>query len=241
MYNCSKHKNASLGRIRSEDGGAMDKILIVEDDRAISDLILLNLQLAGYESKQAFSGKEAQEALSASGTDLVLLDVSLPDMEGFDLMDLFRSKSTPVIFLTARSALTDKVKGLKMGADDYIVKPFEALELLARIEAVLRRQGGRSEIVRFENLEINTEERSVHRDGVPVELTIKEYELTLLLVRHRNKALSREKILELVWGYDYLGETRTVDIHIQKIRKKLGWDEHIKTVYKYGYRLEDNT
>ena len=155
-------------------------------------------------------------------------------------MSQLKSKQLPVIFLTARSGLSDKVKGLKMGADDYIVKPFEAMELLARIEAVLRRYGNKSEVTQFEDLEINTEERSVKKNGTSIEMTIKEYELMLLLIKNRNKALTREKILELVWGYDYIGETRTVDIHIQKIRRKLGWEDAIKTVYKYGYRLEDN-
>ncbi|BCJ98899.1 response regulator transcription factor [Anaerocolumna chitinilytica] len=217
----------------------MDNILIIEDDKAISDLILWNLELAGYKGQQAYSGKEAQEVLTGFNPQLVLLDISLPDMEGFELMELLMEKALPVIFLTARNSLSDKLKGLKMGADDYIVKPFEALELLARIEVVLRRNTRAPEVTRFENLEINTEERSVRKDGTLVELTMKEYELMLLLIKHRNKALSREKILELVWSYDYLGETRTVDIHIQKIRKKLGWEEQIKTVYKYGYRLED--
>ncbi len=217
----------------------MENILIIEDDKAISDLILWNLELAGYKGQQAYSGKEAQEVLTGFNPQLVLLDISLPDMEGFELMELLMEKALPVIFLTARNSLSDKLKGLKMGADDYIVKPFEALELLARIEVVLRRNTRAPEVTRFENLEINTEERSVQKDGTLVELTMKEYELMLLLIKHRNKALSREKILELVWSYDYLGETRTVDIHIQKIRKKLGWEEQIKTVYKYGYRLED--
>ncbi len=217
----------------------MENILVIEDDKAISDLILWNLELAGYKGQQAYSGKEAQEVLIGFNPQLVLLDISLPDMEGFELMELLMEKALPVIFLTARNSLSDKLKGLKMGADDYIVKPFEALELLARIEVVLRRNTRAPEVTRFENLEINTEERSVRKDGTLVELTMKEYELMLLLIKHRNKALSREKILELVWSYDYLGETRTVDIHIQKIRKKLGWEEQIKTVYKYGYRLED--
>lgn len=218
----------------------MDKVLIVEDDAAISDLIKLNLDLAGYDSRQAFDGSTALTAFLTFSPNLVLLDISLPDMEGFDLLSQLKSKELPVIFLTARSGLSDKVKGLKMGADDYIVKPFEAMELLARIEAVLRRYGNTSEVTQFEDLEINTAERSVKKSGTVIEMTIKEYELMLLLIKNRNKALTREKILELVWGYDYLGETRTVDIHIQKIRRKLGWEKQIKTVYKYGYRLEDN-
>ncbi|MEL4105999.1 response regulator transcription factor [Oscillospiraceae bacterium WX1] len=218
----------------------MEKILIVEDDAAISDLIKLNLDLAGYSSRQSLDGKTALCALTDFSPDLILLDISLPDIDGFELMSQLGVRDTPVIFLTARSGLSDKVKGLKMGAEDYIIKPFEALELLARIEVVLRRYGNRSDIIKFEDLEINTAERSVKKNGVLIELAMKEYELMLLLIKHRNKALSREKILELVWGYDYIGETRTVDIHIQKIRKKLGWEEQIKTVYKYGYRLEDN-
>lgn len=218
----------------------MDKVLIVEDDAAISDLIKLNLDLAGYDSRQAFDGNTALIAFATFSPNLVLMDITLPDMEGFDLMSQCKAKKLPVIFLTARSGLSDKVKGLKMGADDYIVKPFEAMELLARIEAVLRRNGNTIEVTQFEDLEINTEERSVKKSGISIEMTIKEYELMLLLIKNRNKALTREKILELVWGYDYIGETRTVDIHIQKIRRKLGWEEQIKTVYKYGYRLEDN-
>lgn len=216
----------------------MEKIIIIEDDPAISDLIKLNLELAGYDCKQAYSGQEAQSVLNDFTPDLVLLDISLPDMEGYELLNRFKNSEVPVIFLTARNTLIDKVKGLKMGADDYIVKPFEAMELLARIEAVLRRYGRTSDRMDFGGLEIDLEERTVKRAGVIVELTMKEYELLLLLINNRNKALSREKILEIVWNYEYIGETRTVDIHIQKIRKKLGWEDRIKTVYKFGYRLE---
>ncbi|ACT01830.1 response regulator transcription factor [Paenibacillus sp. JDR-2] len=216
----------------------MEHIIIIEDDRAISDLIKLNLELAGYVCRQAYSGQEAQSILPDFSPDLALLDISLPDMEGYELLERFKRMEVPVIFLTARNALVDKVKGLKMGADDYIVKPFEAMELLARIEAVLRRYGRKSDRLNFGGLEIHLEERIVKKEGVIIELTMKEYELLLLLINNRNKALSREKILELVWDYEYSGETRTVDIHIQKIRKKLGWEDLIKTVYKFGYRLE---
>lgn len=216
----------------------MEKIMIIEDDPAISDLIQLNLELAGYDCEQAYSGEEVHRVLSGFDPHLILLDISLPDMAGYDLMPRFERSGIPVIFLTARNSLADKVKGLKMGADDYIVKPFEAMELLARIEAVLRRYGGKGDLIACEGLEINRAERTTKRDGAAIELTMKEYELLLLLINHKNKALSREKILELVWSYDYIGETRTVDIHIQKLRKKLGWEDQIKTVYKYGYRLE---
>lgn len=218
----------------------MDKILIVEDDQAISDLIRLNLEIAGYENRQAFTGNDALTLINSYNPDLILLDVTLPDTDGFTLMDKVSSKGIPVIFLTARNGLSDKVKGLKMGAEDYIVKPFEAIELLARIEVVLRRYTGNKEFLSYGNLQIYTEERTVKRDGTIIDFTPKEYDLLLLLIRNRNKALSREKILELVWGYDFIGETRTVDIHIQKLRKKLGWYDEIKTVFKFGYRLEAN-
>ncbi|MET3699767.1 DNA-binding response OmpR family regulator [Bacillus oleivorans] len=217
----------------------MKNILIVEDDQAISNLIYLNLNVAGYKSTQVYSSNEALTILKNHFFDLILLDVMLPDMDGFELIEKIRTFNTiPVIFITAKNDLPDKVKGLKIGAEDYIVKPFEAMELLARIEVVLRRYSNHQDSKKFEDLEINEEERIVRKNGQIIDLTLKEYELLLLLVRNRNKALTREKILELVWGYDYLGETRTVDIHIQKLRKKLNWTEKIITVYKFGYRLE---
>lgn len=216
----------------------MKKILIVEDDQAISNLIYLNLNVAGYESKQVYSSNEALLLLENQFFDLILLDVMLPDMDGFDFIEKISPLLIPVIFITAKNGLSDKVKGLKIGAEDYIVKPFEAMELLARIEVVLRRYSNHQDVIKLEDLKIDEEERIVRKDGHIIDLTLKEYELLLLLVRNRNKALTREKILELVWGYDYLGETRTVDIHIQKLRKKLNWAEKIITVYKFGYRLE---
>lgn len=216
----------------------MRRILVVEDDRAISNLIYLNLDVAGYESRQVFSSNEVLQTLKDNTFDLILLDVMLPDMDGFELMENIRPLNIPVIFITAKNGLSDKVKGLKMGAEDYIVKPFEAMELLARIEVVLRRYSSNTTIIIFEDMEIDEEKRLVRKAGSIIDLALKEYELLLLLVRNRNKALSREKILELVWGYDYFGETRTVDIHIQKLRKKLNWVDKIITVYKFGYRLE---
>lgn len=218
----------------------MNKILIIEDEQAISDLIKMNLDIAGYDSRQVFNGSEALSIFEQYYPDLILLDVMLPDRDGFDVMSKVKPSGIPVIFLTAKNTLADKVKGLKMGADDYIIKPFEAMELLARIEAVLRRYGSKKESTIFEDIEIDLEERTVKKDGNLIELTMKEYELLLLLIRNRNKALSREVILEAVWEYDYIGETRTVDIHIQKLRKKLKWEDKIKTVFKFGYRLEGN-
>jgi two-component system, OmpR family, alkaline phosphatase synthesis response regulator PhoP len=216
----------------------MKRILVVEDDKSISNLIYLNLEVAGYESKQVYRSNEALQILEEQLFDLILLDVMLPDMDGFELMEKIRPLNIPVIFITAKNGLADKVKGLKIGGEDYIVKPFEAMELLARIEVVLRRYSNDKNLIIFDDLEIDEEERIVKKDGKIIDFALKEYELLLLLVRNRNKALTREKILELVWGYDYLGETRTVDIHIQKLRKKLDWAQKITTVYKFGYRLE---
>ncbi|MEW9094639.1 MAG: response regulator transcription factor [Clostridiaceae bacterium] len=216
----------------------MEKILIVEDNPTISDLIKLNLKMASYETSQVYDGRQALESIEKEQFDLILLDVMLPEIDGFSLMNKIKQRDIPIILLTAKAAVTDKVKGLKMGADDYIVKPFESIELLARIEAVLRRYGKKNNILRFEDLEIYLEEMIVKKNGNIVELTLKEFELLNLLMKNKGMALSRNKILEKVWGYDYLGETRTVDMHIQKLRKKLDLEGKIKTVYKVGYRLE---
>lgn len=217
----------------------MEKILIVEDDVTISNLIRLNLSMMNYETRQAYDGQEALDILRKEEFDLILLDVMLPKIDGFSLIEKIKNKDIAVIFLTAKESITDKVKGLKLGADDYIVKPFESVELLARVEAVLRRYGKKDKIIRFKDLDIHLEERIVTKNGEKVELALKEFELIKLLVENKGIALSREKILEKVWGFDYFGETRTVDMHIQKLRKKLGLWNEINTVYKIGYRLEN--
>ncbi|MGH4122264.1 MAG: response regulator transcription factor [Clostridium sp.] len=216
----------------------MEKILIVEDDPTISDIIKLNLNIVNYNTKQAYDGQEAIELIEKEKFDLIILDVMIPKMDGFGVMEKIKHIDVPVIFLTARDSLADRVKGLKMGADDYIVKPFETIELLARVEAVLRRYGKKSNKLVIKNVDIYIQERIVKYEGEIVDLTMKEFELLKLLVENKGIALSREKILEKIWGYDYLGETRTVDMHIQKLRKKLNLEERIKTVYKIGYRLE---
>ncbi len=216
----------------------MNKILIVEDDIAISDLIKLNLRMVNYETRQVFNGKEALEVIEQENFDLILLDVMLPEIDGFSVLDQIKHKNIPVIFLTAKASVSDKVKGLKMGAEDYIVKPFESIELLARVEVVLRRYGKKNDVIYFKDLEINLKERIVKYNSEIVDLTLKEFELLNLLVENKGIALSRDKILERVWGYDYLGETRTVDMHIQKLRKKLDLSDNIKTIFKIGYRLE---
>ena len=215
----------------------MAHILIVEDEKSINDLIAMNLELVGHTSQQAYEGHEALEYLKQNAYSLIILDIMLPGIDGFTLMQSV-PENTPVIFLTAMGNLADRVKGLKLGADDYIIKPFETIELLARIEAVLRRTHRSMNTFSLDNTVINLESRVVSVNGSEIEMTLREYELLEILIKNKNIALSREKLLKLAWNYDYLGETRTVDVHIQKLRKKLNWEDRIKTVYKLGYRLE---
>lgn len=218
----------------------MRKILVVEDDEPISNLIKLNLNVANYECIQCYDGQEALYAIKSEHFDLVLLDVMLPKLDGFTLYKKIKLIGIPTIFLTAKTSVEDKVMGLKMGADDYMTKPFEGIELLARIENVLRHYNKNFEILKFKDLEINLEQRSVTRRGQSIELTLKEFELLVFLVQNKNIALTREKLVEKVWGYDYAGETRTIDNHIQKLRKKLALKDNIKTVFGVGYKLEDD-
>jgi len=214
----------------------MAHILIVEDDKSISQLIGKNLKLVGHTYVQIFDGIEAVNLISENTFDLVLLDVMLPGMDGFEVIE--KIQGTPVIFITAKDGLEDRLDGLSLGADDYIVKPFEMLELLARVEAVLRRTKKDSDVFRLGDVTVDLESRTVEVNHSIIDLSPQEYELLEVLIINQNIALSRDKLLELAWGYDYGGDTRTVDTHIQKLRSKLGWEEHIKTLYKLGYRLE---
>ena len=216
----------------------MASILVVEDELSISDLISMNLKLVGHTCRQAFDGVEAISVLDGFHPDLVLLDVMLPYKDGFSLMEQKSFANIPVIFLTAKDSTSDKVKGLKLGADDYIVKPFEAVELLARVEAVLRRTKPEERVYTIGKTRIYLDQRTVTADGESVEVTNREFDLLEVLINNRNIALSREKLLDLAWGYDYFGDSRTVDVHITKLRKKLKLDDCIKTVYKVGYRME---
>lgn len=216
----------------------MIRILIVEDEPPISGLIRMNLNRNGYECDVAFDGEQAADKIEQNRYDLILLDIMLPKINGYELIDYIRPLEIPVIFITAKNDLQDRVKGLKLGAEDYIVKPFEIIELLARVEVVLRRYKKTNTLINIEDVSIDTEARRVTKNGVPVDLTIKEYDLLLLLVRNPGIALFRETLFERVWGYDYTGETRTLDSHVQRLRRKLGWEDKIKTVYKIGYRLD---
>jgi len=214
----------------------MALILVVEDDRSINELIVRNLKLVGHTYLQAFDGLKAVEIASDNLVDLVLLDIMLPGIDGFEVIK--KIPPVPVIFITAKDGLEHRLNGLSLGADDYIVKPFEMLELLARIEAVLRRTKKDNPVFNLDNAVVDMASRTVKVNNVEVDLSPREFELLDVLIRNRNIALSREKLLELAWGYDFMGETRTVDTHIQKLRSKLGWENRIKTLYKLGYRLE---
>ena len=215
----------------------MTKILIVEDEEAISNLIRMSLQKAGYSCEQAMDGESAADRIAEHTYDLVLLDIMLPGMNGYELLDYIKTTNMPVIFITAMGTLDDKVKGLKAGADDYITKPFEMVELLARVESVLRRYHKSEERIEVDDVIIDIPSRTVTRQGEAVKLTLKEFELLLFLVRHRNIALYRETIYENIWQSEYMGDGRTVDLHIQRLRKKLYWEDRIHTVYKVGYRF----
>ena len=213
----------------------MANILIVEDEKLINDLIRKHLSLVGHVCAQAFDGSEALSMLPGD-YDLLILDVMLPGVDGFGVKAA--AGNIPAIFVTARGSLEDRLRGLRMGADDYIVKPFEMLELSERGEAVLRRCGKSRKTVEFDDVVIDLESRTVRKGGEEVSLKPKEYALLEVLVRNRNLALSRDKLLALVWGYDYEGDSRTVDVHVQQLRQKLGLQERLKTVYKLGYRFE---
>lgn len=214
----------------------MAHILIVEDEVNINNLMKRNLELVGHTCAQAFDGGQAAGAIVSGVYDLLILDVMLPGFSGFDLIG--QADGTPVIFVTAKGGLEDRLRGLRLGADDYIVKPFEILELVARVDVVLRRTHATSNNFSFDDIRVEFDSRKVFKNGEEVSLRPKEYELLEALIRNRNLALSREKLLSIVWDYDYAGDARTVDVHIQKLRKKLGLDERLKTVYKTGYRLE---
>ena len=215
----------------------MAYILVAEDELAINDLICKNLKLLGHRTAQAFDGAQAMQLIGEENFDLVLLDVMMPQMSGFEVKAKLPN-DLPVIFVTAKNSVSDQLTGLNLGADDYIVKPFDVLVLIARVENVLRRTKKNSTIFEIKDCTIDLAKRIVTKDGKEVVLTLQEFNLLEALVLNRNFALSREKLLQLAWGFDYMGDTRTVDVHVQKLRKKLDLQKEIVTVFKYGYRLE---
>jgi DNA-binding response OmpR family regulator len=214
----------------------MARILVVEDEQAIGELICRNLRLVGHQTEVSFDGEDALRQLATGGFDLALLDVMIPGMSGFEIKQRLKAE-TPVIFVTAKGSLSSRLEGLGLGADDYITKPFEILELLARVEAVLRRTNKQERVFEHAGTRVELDTRLVFVEGTEVVLTPKEFELLEALIINRNLALSRERLLELVWGYDYVGKSRTVDMHILRLRKKLNWEDTLQTVYKMGYRL----
>lgn len=199
----------------------MNKILIVEDERPISRLIKINLSDAGYCCVCAFDGKEAIELIDHQQFDLILLDIMLPKINGYELMEYIRPLEIPVIFLIAKSDVKDRVKGLKLGAEDYIVKPFEIIELLARVETVLRRYHKTATVLSVYDITVDTLSRIVRKNNQIINLTVKEYDLLLLFIQNKNIALFRDRIYEAVWGDYYMGDSRTVDLHVQRMRKNL--------------------
>ena len=215
----------------------MSSILIVEDEPAIAKLIKLSLVGAGHTCTLALDGAVAADALEREHFDLALLDVMVPEIDGFELLPFCVAKGVPAIFLTAVDTLDKRVSGLRMGAEDYIVKPFEIDELLARVDVVLRRAGCGTEALSIAGIEIDPKAMRVTRDGVEIQLTHKEYELLLMFARNPNTALYRETLYERVWGGEMAYGSKTVDLHVQRLRKKTGLD-CIRAVSKVGYRMD---
>ena len=216
----------------------MIKILIVEDDPNIAKSIEVTTSIVGYHCDHCADGMMAVEMAMTGSYDIVLLDIMLPVLNGFEVIERIRNSGTPVIFLTAMGNVTDKIKGLRMGAEDYIVKPFEAMELLARIEVVLRRFKKESDVLYYKDIVVDVDKHTVTQNGVSVDLTPKEFDVFCFFLRNQDLAITRERLLASVWGYEFEGESRTVDIHIQQIRKKLNLKKCLVTIPKLGYRLD---
>ena len=225
-------------------------VLIVEDDEAIANLLYMDLSDEGYRCTCAGDGRKAADLLERNTDyDFILLDIMLPEINGYELLEYIKPMDIPVIFLTAKGTVQDRIHGLKMGADrvrglrsgaeDYIVKPFQSGEVIARMETVLRRYGKNRKSLSFADVEVNMESRKAYQNGVEVELTVKEFDLLVELIQNKNVAQYRDRLYEKVWNEPFLGDTRTLDTHIQRLRKKLGWEDRIKTVFRIGYRLEN--
>jgi DNA-binding response OmpR family regulator len=221
-------------------------VLVVDDEEDMRNLIEMYLLNSGYKCIQAEDGKKALEKLHNHRVDVILLDIMMPNLNGFEVCEIIRkTHQTPIIFISAKGEEWDKVKGLKLGGDDYVVKPFSPGELMARIEALLRRTGklgqdSETDIIQFHEIALNQKSRKVTVNNKPVNLTLKEYELLLFFIKHEGQVLSREQLLENIWGIDYDGSLRTVDTHIKTLRMKLKTADYIQTVWGIGYKLEGN-
>lgn len=217
-----------------------NRILVVEDDKAIAGAVALNLQRVGYEVKVFYDGREAADSLAEDHSfDLALLDIMLPGVDGFQLLEYMQSHNIPVIYMTAKTDSESEVRGLRDGAEDYIVKPFAIAALLVRIEKVLARTGRLNQIYRFRDITLDGENRTVNKAGEPVDLTPLEFDVLHVLMKNKNRTVTREHILGEIWGEDYFGDLRTVDVRVAGLRKKLGLTTEIRAISKTGYRLEE--
>lgn len=213
----------------------MARLLIVEDEKAINELMVRTLSTTGHQCLAAFTGSEAISVAKKQKPDLVLLDINLPDMDGFHVMK--HIEGIPVIYVTARNEIGDRVRGLDGGAEDYIVKPFHLQELISRVNVVLRRYK-REAVFCLGQVTVDLQNCEASLKGRRIALTRREFELLKTLILNKNITLTRQQLLNAAWGWEYEGEERTVDVHIQRLRKKLNWENEIKTIYKTGYRLE---
>lgn len=214
------------------------RILIVEDDIAIAKLIDTNLLVAGYETHIAHDGDEALRSISAQHFDLALCDIMLPGKDGFELLPALQEHRIPVIFVSAKADVESRVRGLRLGAEDYLVKPFDILELLVRMEKVLARNDSAEDQLTYRDISVDLKSHTVYQNGIAVALKPMQYDLLCMFLRHPGMVFTREKLLHQVWGDEYIGETRTVDVHVAALRKKLSLNDCLATVYKLGYRLE---
>lgn len=216
----------------------MIKVLIVEDNIAIADLIEISLSNLGYKCTKALSGDKAADLIEQYNYDLILLDIMLPEINGYELMQFIKPLNIAVIFITAKTSLAEKLKGFNLGADDYLTKPFAIEELIARVQSVLRRTGKACNLLEISDITINVAARTVTQNNKQINLTVKEFDLLLTLAENKNILLYREKLYEKIWEKEWCENTRTIDLHVQRLRKKLNWNKQIKTVYKLGYMLE---
>lgn len=215
-----------------------EHILIVEDDPAISKLIDMNLTLSGYQTLCAMNGQQAVEAIQTQWLDLALCDIMLPELDGFEVLPYMKEKGIPVIYVSAKADVQSRVQGLRLGAEDYLVKPFDILELLVRMEKVLARADKQPKELIYRNITVDEESRTITKNGEAISLKHMEYELLLTFLRHPGMVMTREDLLHQVWGDEFIGETRTVDVHVAALRRKLNLNKGLATVYKIGYRLE---
>ena len=215
----------------------MNKILVVEDDESIAKMIEVTLDMGNYSCDKVYDGITAKEKIENNKYSLILLDVMLPGIDGFSLMKYIKPLKIPTIFITAKQDVVDRVHGLKLGAEDYILKPFEAMELLARVEVVLRRYHNEEETIEYYDIKADITKHQVTRNDEIINLTPKEFDILVFFLKHKDIVIRKERLMAEIWGYDFVGETRTVDTHVQQVRKKMKLKEKLVTIPKVGYCL----